>query len=184
VQSCDNYCTLINKNCTGATNGQFAAATAAADCAKACKTYPAGTGADQSGDTLGCRIYHADKAAQVADVHCPHAGPFGGTAKAGNLVCGPGTDAGVSAAYCEAFCNLAVAACPKNGATPGPWADVAACKTDCDTYTVDAAKPLGAADYQDKSDTFNCRSYHLTAALSTPAPHCGHLGPTSPVCNQ
>jgi hypothetical protein len=157
-------------NCTGA-NAQYASL---ADCKKAAGYLPVGTGADQAGDTLGCRTYHAGAAAQNATVHCPHAGPFGGSGAAGNLVCGP---AGANG-NCQAFCEIAIKACP------AAFADANACATACKAYPVDATLPFGVPDSADNKNNFNCRSYHLTAALSTPQPHCTHIGVTSPVCNQ
>jgi hypothetical protein len=71
---CDPYCALMAENCTGAAS-QFADAAA---CATSCSGYPAtGTLGDTGGDTVQCRIYHAEAAPMDPTLHCPHAGPTG-----------------------------------------------------------------------------------------------------------
>ena len=73
---CSTYCTEIQNNCTGASL-QYAST---AECMAACASFPVGTSmvTDMTGNTLGCRIYHAgDPAKMAAATHCPHAGPGG-----------------------------------------------------------------------------------------------------------
>ncbi len=96
AQTCANYCALIGANCTAA-NAMYGGA---AECMASCMHFPAGTAADMSGNTLGCRIYHADAAATNASLHCRHAGPGGDGA------CGMN---------CEGFCAVALGSCAGQG---------------------------------------------------------------------
>ena len=57
--SCATYCADIMANCTG-TNQQYINL---ASCTRSCPGFPVGTSADTSGNTLGCRAYHATAAA-------------------------------------------------------------------------------------------------------------------------
>src|ERR1700759_3504939 len=74
--ACSTYCTEIQNNCTGA-NAQYADM---AQCMAACASFAVGTSTvtDMSGNTLGCRIYHAGSPSMMAaTTHCPDAGPGG-----------------------------------------------------------------------------------------------------------
>src|SRR5262249_10512233 len=148
--SCADYCATLMANCTS-TNAQFPTLS---DCTKACAAYPVGALTDATGDTLGCRAYHAQAAAFAPTTHCPHAGPFGG--KAAELVCG------TMGHQCEAFCEISQVAC--TGVTQ-VWADVDACKADCASFANNVTLPYGYADSADVTSSFNCRSYHLIIAL-------------------
>ena len=150
--SIEGYCTAIMANCTGA-NAQYGDA---AQCTAAGMMFDMGTEGETSGDTLGCRDYHADAAKTDAALHCAHAGPFGGDA------CG---------ALCDNFCKLATATCK----TEYPTA--AACMTDCMGYA-----KMPAYSYQATGDNYACRAYHLTAAVADAATHCPHTGKMSSVC--
>ena len=155
--TCADYCTAVMGSCTG-DNAQFATEAA---CLAYCGTWamiPAGTTADKSGNTLGCRIYHATVAGQAgnAATHCPHAGPSGGD------VCG---------SYCDNYCHLAGTNCTGGNAL---FASNAACMTACSAYDADGAP--GDAD----GDTVQCRIYHLGVAGSnlpdSANTHCPHGG--------
>jgi hypothetical protein len=108
-------------------------------------------GAD-SGDTLGCRQYHAGAAAGDPVLHCLHAGPVG----AG--VCGPGN--------CASWCAANLAVCGTMA-----YADMGACMTACGSWPDMSMPNLSLTDMQ-----FNCRVYHLTAAAAAggAAGHCPH----------
>jgi hypothetical protein len=158
--SCTNYCTTITANCKmdtadaqyfiGADNGMTA-------CMDLCEGFPVGVKGETSGNTLGCRTYHAEAAEGDPATHCPHAGP-GGAA-----MCGMN---------CEGFCSAAVEVC---GAT---YADETACMTECsgfmDTVRYDVSQAAG--------NTLACRLYHLTAAGVDPATHCPHITAASGPC--
>ncbi|GMV41329.1 MAG: hypothetical protein AMXMBFR64_30450 [Myxococcales bacterium] len=155
--TCADYCTAVMGSCTGG-DAQYASAAA---CLAYCDTWamlPAGTTADKSGNTLGCRIYHATVAGQpgMAATHCPHAGPTGGD------VCG---------SWCDNYCHLAGMNCTGGNAL---FANTPACMTACGAYS--AAGLPGDAD----GDTVQCRIYHLGVAGSdlpdSAALHCPHGG--------
>jgi len=155
--TCDNYCTAITTNCTG-TNQQFAGMS---DCMASCMTYPVGAAADTSGNTLGCRTYHAGAAMTGADVHCRHAGPGGDGA------CG---------ANCLGFCTLVLGTC--TGASAQYGGDMGQCMTACGGYAT--APPYSSMTTSGNS--FACRLYHATAATLNPTLHCPHTGATSATC--
>ena len=89
---CTSYCTTITGACTAA-NLQYSDM---ATCVASCAHFPVGTLADMGGDTLGCRLYHANAAKTDPGTHCVHAGPGGG---------------GVCGMPCMGFCDLVVAEC-------------------------------------------------------------------------
>lgn len=151
--TCAAYCDSIQTNCTGA----VAQYTGEDTCLAACAAFPVGTGADMAGNTLGCRTYHAGAAAAAADVHCVHAGPGG---------------AGACGTNCEGFCAIALDACP------AAYANAAECATDCALFT--DTEDFDTADTGGNS--LACRLYHLSAATTTPAPHCTHIESVSPTC--
>lgn len=173
--SCMAYCTEVTTNCTG-TNEQYptiAPATAMDSCMGVCAGFPVGTSADMTGDSLGCREYHGGAPAMGDPVtHCPHAGPLGG----------PGMCSTMDP--CDAFCEIAQAVC--TGAN-SQWDSVAACKTDCATFTVPMTNgmPTPYTDGDTGKNDLYCRMYHLSAAASSTdnaAVHCGHIIKNSPVC--
>jgi hypothetical protein len=149
--SCADYCTTIAANCTGA-NLMYASAD---DCMNTCMKMPPGTVGMTSGNTMGCRLYHAGAAAggqANADTHCRHAGP------GGDGLCG---------ANCEGFCTLVLASC--TGANQQYGGSMATCMTQCGAY---ATTPIYVANAT--GDTLACRLYHATAASSNPGLHCPH----------
>ena len=69
---------------------------------------------------------------------------------------------------CSPFCDGAQMFC--TGANE-QWTDAAACAVDCATW------PLG--DITDTTgNTLGCRGYHLQVAMTDPATHCPHVGPS------
>lgn len=152
--TCADYCSTIMANCTGA-NAQWVDA---GTCMTACASFAAGTLADTSGNTLGCRLYHAGAAAGAgAAVHCEHAGPLGGGQ------CG--------ASECEGFCDIATDTCPNQWQT-------ATCATQC--ALIANNEPFDTADTSGNS--LACRMYHLEAAVTNAAVHCAHTTPVSSTC--
>src|SRR5262245_2561842 len=71
--NCTDYCNIIMGNCTMG-NAQYSGMD---QCVASCKAFKVGTAMDTSGNTLGCRQYHAGAAAGDPNTHCPHAGPGG-----------------------------------------------------------------------------------------------------------
>jgi hypothetical protein len=74
--SCRTYCSDITTNCQAALS-QYKDE---ADCLAYCNgaNWPAGNAADQSGNSIACRLYHSDAAKGDPAIHCAHAGPAGG----------------------------------------------------------------------------------------------------------
>ena len=174
--SCSAYCTAVMAACTGA-SAQYASNDA---CMNACAHLPPGTAADTSGNTVGCRAYHAMLAASTPNPHCWHAGPYGYGA------CGD---------ECEAFCGLATTWCTAAGGFDGgapPYASDSACLTSCAAYkqvdSADAGVGIDggySAAGPGSGDTLDCREYHLGASFAggaAQALHCQHPGASSPTC--
>lgn len=149
---CQTYCDTIMANCTGE-NAQYASAES---CMGACAAFDVGTAADTSGNTVGCRSYHAGAAEADAATHCVHAGPGG---------------AGACGTNCEGFCAIAASACTDANQQ---FADDAACMTACMAF--DDSEPYDASDAA--GATLACHLYHLTVAATDAASadtHCGHI---------
>ncbi|MFO0726199.1 MAG: hypothetical protein U1E65_20615 [Myxococcota bacterium] len=154
--TCAEYCTKITANCTGA-NGQYSDNAA---CLTACAGFPVGAAADTSGNTLGCRTYHAGAAMTAPDVHCVHAGPSGGGA------CG---------SPCEGFCSVEAVACTGANAQTF-YGTGAACVTACTTAFANKMTPAYASSVV-SGDSLSCRLYHATVASKDSASagvHCAH----------
>ena len=145
MTGCALYCGAIEANCTGA-NAQYVDD---ADCKTVCAALPPGSGVGATADDIACREYHASLAVTNPTTHCPHAGPFGGSA------CGQ---------PCDAFCIIDVAVCGSGAGKP--YADLDSCKTACAAYArgsqVNAAGPSSG-------NTFDCRAWHLLKAAQSPA---------------
>ena len=155
--TCADYCAVVTTACTG----EYAQYEDEAACLTYCETsaaLPLGTSDDTSGNTVGCRMYHAGVAAtdtgdgSAAGLHCPHAGPTGAN------VCGT---------WCDNYCHLAMGNCT-DGDVLFESAD--ACETVCAGYAADGE--AGDAG----GDSVQCRIYHLGVA-GTPdgaSVHCPH----------
>lgn len=166
--TCDNYCTEIQANCTGA-NAQYPDP---AHCMAACASFAPGTAADQTGNTLGCRIYHAGTPSMTApDTHCVHAGPGGDKT---SVTAPPGT----CGDPCTSFCTLEIKACGLTGDAGGngQYASMAACMTACAAFP-NATHAYGVTA---KGDSLACRLYHATnaAEAGNAMVHCPHTGPS------
>jgi hypothetical protein len=164
--SCDKYCTTILANCKDA-NSQYGDDKA---CQGICAKLDLGMSADTSGDTLGCREYHAGMPAVMdPTTHCPHAGPLG----AGQ--CGT--------ADCDQFCKLAVAVCGDQPMDKKPYADEMACKTACAMFPGTDKVPYNAM--ATAGNSLACRMYHLSVAsgdASAAGVHCIHVAEKSDPC--
>src|SRR5690349_15017466 len=90
--SCMTYCTDIQAHCMGA-NAQYPTME---QCLGTCAKFPVGNINDTSGNTLGCRQYHAGGPSQsMPEMHCFHAGPGGSGADGVTSQCG---------SDCDGFC--------------------------------------------------------------------------------
>lgn len=138
-------------NCTGG-EAQYADMKS---CVNSAATFAPGTAADMTGNTLGCRAYHATAAKDAPATHCVHAGPAGG----GLTYCGD---------TCEGFCDIAAATCKAE------WPDKAACMTSC----MGLSSTIQNYNTSFTSgNTVECRLYHATVAATDAASattHCPH----------
>lgn len=155
--SCAGYCAAVMSACTGA-NSQYPDVTACVNHCSAVAGWQAGSRGTPSGNTIGCRHYHAQIAAGLTGsapdpvTHCPHAGPTGGN------VCGT---------WCDNYCGLSARNCIGDNSLG--YADEAACQTTC------AAFPQNGATTATGGNSVQCRIYHLGApAAGDPETHCPH----------
>jgi hypothetical protein len=149
--TCAAWCTALAASCSADPTYGFMDET---QCNAYCGAVaiPAGTAADTSGNTLGCRTYHAGAAAGDPTTHCPHASASGGS------VCGSLT---------ENYCHMAENICTGDNAIT--WT------TDCMTDA--AAIPTDGTPGATGGNSIQCRMYHLGAALLDAATHCPHGAP-------
>ena len=145
---CAGYCQLIVGNC--AANSLFPDE---ASCLQACEAFPTdGQVGAVSGNSLQCRIYHANVAATDAALHCPHAQPHGGGA------CG---------SPCEAYCDQITLRCPQS------YPNRLACEQTCASMN-----QVGASDAI-SGNSVQCRTYHGSfPSAQDGAMHCPHAGLT------
>jgi hypothetical protein len=174
--TCMAYCTTIMKNCTGGdgstpdggmdptkTNQQY---TAMQNCLNVCALFPVGTAADTSGDTLGCRTYHAGAAAMNATLHCPHAGP-GGDGTCGDL--------------CTSYCRIVGKYCTAANMAGPIYTSNADCMAVCKASKSDLRYNIAIQ----AGDEQACLLYHSQEASVTPPDHCtGDLMKSSPDAGQ
>ena len=149
--TCQDYCASVQAACTGDL-AQYASVDACVDYCESWAMLPLGDLSDTSGNTVGCRIYHAGAAAADPALHCDHAGPTGGN------VCGT---------WCDNYCQLAQANCTGGDEL---YADGDACNTAC------ADLEMSGAAGDTSGDSVQCRIYHLGVAGSPDgaATHCPH----------
>jgi len=156
--SCQDYCTAIMTNCTSTTdpdsglpvgNQQY---TDMQNCLNSCKAMPVGALSDTSGNTLGCRLYHATAAKSDPVTHCPHAGP------AGDGTCGKD---------CDGFCQLAMMYCTASN-NAAVFTSLADCQSTCAKFPDTERFNIGVqADM-----SVACLVYHAQEASSDPPDHC------------
>jgi hypothetical protein len=167
--TCANYCALMAMNCKGdeATDGGLSQFPNAASCMHECMQMPVGTAADKTGDSLGCRTYHATLAATDPITHCPHAGSSGG---------------GVCGDRCTVFCARALAVCTTaNNVTTPYFKSLADCTNQCGKtpFKLDPTLP----ELTQTGATLNCAFYHMSEAYGDPPntanDHCGDFDPTN-----
>lgn len=149
--SCATYCTSLMATCTGA-NQQF---TGMDQCLNSCKAYPVGTAADQSGNTLGCRTYHAANAKGDPATHCGHAGPGG---------------AGSCGEDCDGYCQIAMMYCTAANMA-AVYSSLAECKTACATFPDTLKFNVTDTTLQTKKEVA-CLLYHVQEASAAPPDHC------------
>ncbi|MEZ4385887.1 MAG: hypothetical protein R3A79_31500 [Nannocystaceae bacterium] len=157
--SCDAYCDLYLSAC-----GDFTEYDNNESCLAQCAQWPEGELDATSGDSLGCRLYHATVAESTdANIHCPHAGPSGGSA-ADDAVC-----VDEAAPTCDNYCKVYFGNC--TGDNDVYEGDNDACMSACKNW-------YAGSEADTAGDTIGCRTYHAGAALGDPALHCPHASPS------
>jgi hypothetical protein len=146
---CNEYCTAITANCTG-TNIQYPDFNF---CMNVCKTLPAGSPDDETGNTIQCRLKRAKQTFEPETV-CQVAGPSGGE------VCGT---------LCDSYCTSMLEVCTE-------FSNRTACLNECeglvDLGTYNSTMQSGPEQ--------QCRLYHVNAAASDAKTHCKHAAGASP----
>jgi hypothetical protein len=149
-------------NCTGM-NQQYGTM---ANCLHSCSVFPVGAASDISGNTLGCRIYHANAAMKTNNptLHCPHAGPGGGGA------CG---------ADCVGYCQLAMHFCTPAMGAMMIYTDNNDCMNTCAMFATTKTLNVNDTVLQGQKQVA-CLLYHAQEASSDPPDHCnGDLAKTA-----
>jgi hypothetical protein len=178
---CSTYCTEIQANCAGS-NAQYPDM---AHCTATCASFTVGTSkvTDTSGNTLGCRIYHAGAPSMTAPAtHCVHAGPAGDLLMATPPAFCSGGD------VCTSFCTLEIKACgsldaplpgdPKDSTNNSiyQYQNMDDCMTSCAAFDKTHAYSTTAS-----GNSLACRLYHATNAAIAVTPngvmHCPHTAP-------
>jgi hypothetical protein len=164
--SCASYCATIQAACT-TDNQQYSDLP---DCMNSCAAFPVGGAGDTSGDTLGCRMTFAKKAATsaaMAAAQCTHAGP------GGDGVCGDN---------CTGYCDIAMMYC--TAANMARLYDTRAeCMTDCARRDTDLKLDTGTGPRTDMGNEVACLLYHAQMGSVVPGSHClGDLAITDGSC--
>ena len=182
---CSTYCAEMSSNCTGA-NAQYADDQA---CLHSCEIFAVGTSTvtDMSGNTLGCRIYHAGAASKLSpETECPRAGPGGDLMIARDPASNPMYCSGGD--FCTTFCTIEIAACgsldvplpgdsrePGTGASLAEFRNMTACINVCATYDNTHAYSPSAT-----GNSLACRlSQAVTALISVTPGATTHCSSTS-----
>lgn len=150
---CALYCETIMANC----QGEFEQYTQSRICDVYCGTLPLGEVGDETGNSVACRLHHAQQIEELGGEEislCPIAGPGG---------------AGVCGRNCEGFCAANEALCD-------PERSPEDCIEDCEKLP-----DLGSYDtsIQD-GGSVQCRLYHVSAATISASEHCKHAAGASP----
>jgi hypothetical protein len=163
LPDCEGYCDLYMGACSsiskqwGFDNRE--------QCIERCGAFPVkgsySVSDASSGDTLACRLYHAEAALEDPDNHCDSAGLL------------PAADCiGTSEPNCDDYCRINRVACKDKYA-------VYETNRQCLAVCKETVKGLRSdSGGQPDQDTIGCRWYHSYFALKgQPVPHCSHSGP-------
>ena len=166
--SCELYCSLVTRNCTGA-NEQYGSEP---DCLAFCEHLPVGQARNDDGKTaasIACRQYWAGSPARTnPSGSCLAAGPFGGN------MCGD---------RCTAFCDAVLNSCSPRGSVP-VYASQPDCASACTGFTLRDAGTDGGGEGPngpDAGDSLNCRLFYLREATKDPK-QCALLRPDASAC--
>jgi hypothetical protein len=157
---CEAYCQIFPQICPA--NNEY---TTTEQCLRACGALTEqdrySLDADHGGDTVECRLVHTTSASVDPMMHCAHA----------PLRPSPQWCVGdpKEPPTCKQYCDIELAAC-----SPGEFAQYESedqCLAVCD------ALPPGV-NPDTAANTMACRRYHSFNAMTAPAAHCFHSGPT------
>lgn len=184
--TCEYYCASLAANCPEEMFHNVA--TCEAFCGHPdIEALPVGTLGDTTGNTLGCRIHHADEAASrtgaTREAFCAAASLSGGE------TCG---------SYCENYCQIVVNTCNQaNNADypigkteyfdPDAGETMASCLIECGGYSTDVLEGVSQTEgLFGYGDTVQCRLHHAQAAIIEGQDsdhnyglHCDHASPSS-----
>lgn len=149
---CDEYCQIVEATCTDDQDQWFSSTL----CLLHCELLPQGERGDQVGNTVGCRLFNAERAQVNGEfaIHCPRAGP------GGDGVCG---------SNCESYCTVMQQACAAEFTEDHNG--IVDCIDDCTANVPD----LGGYNASiQEGNSIQCRLYHLGAATDDPDQHCEH----------
>jgi len=154
---CEAYCSAFSGSCGALTPDPYSSE---AECLQYCgeNMVNLGNWNDTAGDSVSCRVYHADAYLALGAPHCLHAGP------SGDNTCGT---------WCQVYCDIIQNACTGSNQQ---YASESACMTSCATIST-SGNPGDTA-----GNTIQCRIYHAGVAGLDQATnaqlHCPHAGPT------
>jgi hypothetical protein len=154
--ACEDYCTLVMRNCQGGVAQYPDVST----CTATCEAMELGTVGARDGNTIHCRTFWA-AIAEGDPTTCTRAGP------GGDGTCGTN---------CQSFCATTLSLCSSE--PNPPYSSTTECESMCPSY--DATEVFDASDLA--GNTLACRIYHMTAASTDPGTHCAHTVAASPVC--
>ena len=150
---CDAYCALTVGTCVDVIGAEALGFSNDEECQAACANFSQeGVLDDRGGDTVQCRIYHAEVAGVVApEFHCPHASVGGG-----------GVCEDEPPGLCETYCAIMIENCPDTfGARVD---DIPACIEACEAAGLEDGA-LGDGLQEAQPNTLQCRITHASLAL-------------------
>jgi hypothetical protein len=162
--TCKDYCLIEMVAC----QGELAQYESPEQCEKVCGALELGTNEDQTGNTVGCRRYHAFSSTTAPETHCFHSGPTG------DGHCGHDkVDDGITG-NCEAYCAIVASACPTE--FDASLGDAEACMAACVQLPEAPADSKYTLDAAEESKGLSCRVLYAARAFEDKAACASALG--------
>lgn len=142
------------------------------NCIAACEALPSEPGFDSqilTGDSIECRIYHANVALggkEQAAIHCRHAQVWAEP---------PCRDTAADEVDCRTYCQTVKAACRDDLRV---YESDEECLAACEVFPKGEPRDNDGKPVDVLDNTVSCRTYHANAALNDPTTHCNHASPT------
>jgi hypothetical protein len=163
--TCEQYCKIELAAC----DGELKQYVDEQQCLDVCATFAPGTNDDQTGNTVGCRRYHAFSATLAAETHCSHSGPTG------DGHCGDhGKVSEGTTGNCESYCALVAEVCPDE--FEAEMLSAEQCMTKCVALDEAAADSKYSLSNAQKSKGLSCRILHAANAFADPTSCAAALG--------